>query len=279
MTYILLPTFARIEETKKFIVSINNAIKNEYLILLIDDHYDNITFKSIKESKHLKILTPQNELWWVGSINLGIKTLYEEYDLKDDDIVIFANNDVQINKKNFEILYAELMRDNNQIIHPRTFDQDNMEVSSGAKILSYFPYITKHPINFNDDKILVDMGCARLLMMTYSTIKKVGLINNDLIQYLGDNDFTLRAKRKYDINTYILRDAKCLLDDTQTGLKNNNIKNFKELINSFFSIKSPNNIKYRYIFFKNHFNFIYSFFITLSMTLNSIIKFIIGKIR
>lgn len=279
MIYIIVPTFGRVEDTKKFLNSIQLSIEKEYLVLIIDDHPDKVTFNSIEQNKRVNILTSDNELWWVGSINHGIKTLFEMYNLKDDDIVIFANNDVQIDKKSFEILYNEIQKDNNQIVHPRTFDQDNNETSSGTKIFSFFPYITKHPKNFEEQKKLIDMGTARFLMISGSVLKKVGFINEELIQYLGDNDFTLSAKRLYGVNTYILRDAICRLDDTQTGIKNNNIQNFKELYNSFFSIKSPNNIKYRYRFFKKFFGKVGSFFIVISMTCNSIVKYIIRKAK
>ena len=279
MIYVIVPTFARVKETKAFLISLQAAIKKDYLVLMIDDHPDKVTYKEIKENKYIKILTPQKELWWVGSINLGIKRLFDEYELENEDLVIFANNDVLIDKKSFEILINELKQNQNQIVHPRTFDQNNIEVSSGTRIVSFFPYITRHPKNFFENKIHIDMGSARFLCMTATTLKKVGFINKDLVQYLGDNDFTLRAKRKYNINTYILRDAICKLDDTQTGIKNTNIKNIKELWNSFSSIKSPNNIKYRYRFFKSHFNLWFSFFITLSMTFNTLVKFIIRKIR
>jgi len=279
MIWIIVPTFARIEETKIFIKSINNVVEKEYLIILIDDHPKKITEKQFKDTKNIKVLAPLNELWWVGSINLGIKTLFDKYDLKDEDIVIFANNDMQIDKNSFDILMNELNKNKNQIVHPRTFDQDNREVSSGTKILSYFPYITVHPKNFKENKVQIDMGTARFLCMKIDILKKVGFINKNLVQYLGDNDFTLKAKKIHDINTYILKESKCLLDDTQTGSKNTNIKSLEELWSSFFSIKSPNNIKYRYVFFANYFNPIFSFFITSSMTINSIIKFFIGKMK
>ena len=45
-----------------------------------------------------------------------------------------------------------------------------------------------------------------------------------------------------------------------TGIKNQNIKSMSELFKSFSSIKSPNNIKYRYILFKKVFWKLRSFF-------------------
>jgi len=279
MIYIIIPTFGRIEETKKFLNSINESINKEYLCLIIDDHPDNVTYSSIKQNKNIRIITSVSELWWVGSINLGIKLLYEEYYLSCEDIVIFANNDIEIDKNNFTILYKELQKDNNQIVHPRTFNHHNVEVSSGAKILNFLPYITKHPKNFVNEKELIDMGTARFLMMRGGTLKKVSFINKDLIQYLGDNYFTLSASRFFNIKTYILRDAICKLDDTNTGIKNSNIKTIKEVYESFSSIKSPNNIKYRYIFFSKFFNNFFSLLIVASMTLNVLMKYILNKLR
>tara|TARA_B100000768_G_C11278025_1_gene376947 strand:+ start:519 stop:1292 length:774 start_codon:yes stop_codon:yes gene_type:complete len=255
-----------------------NRIKKEYLVLIIDDHPQKVTFNAIKNNNRVEVLLSEKELWWVGSVNLGIKFLFDKYNLQDEDIVVFANNDVQIDEGCFDILEQEMQKNKNQIVHPRTFDQDEVEVSSGAKILTFFPYITRHPKDFKKDKEIIDMGTARFLMMSGSVLNKVGYINQDLVQYGGDNDFTLSAKRFHDIDTYIIRDAICRLDDTQTGIKNHNIPSLKELYRSFFSIKSPNNIKYRYIFFKNFFGKIGAFFITGSLSLNTVVKFMIRKI-
>ena len=121
------------------------------------------------------------------------------------------------------------------------------------------------------------MGTGRFLMMGASVLNKVGSINHDLIQYGGDNDFTLSASQFHKIRTYIMRDALCTLDDVHTGLKNHNIRNLNELLTSFFAIKSPNNIKYRYILFKKYFGRIGASFITLNISFNTLIKFIIKK--
>jgi Predicted glycosyltransferases len=93
--YILVPTFARIEETKKFLNSIHQSIEKDYLILIIDDHPENITFKSIQQNNQVKVFSSTKELWWVGSVNLGIQKLFDKYDLNEEDVVVFANNDIQ----------------------------------------------------------------------------------------------------------------------------------------------------------------------------------------
>ena len=278
MIYILVPTYDGLEDTINFLHSVKESVEGDYLVLLIDDHPDKITHTSLKDFDRVKVFTSNKEIWWVGCINFGIERLFNHYSINDNDIIIFANNDIQIDKKSFDILLNEIQREKLQIVHPRTFDKENREVSSGAKILSFFPYITRHPKNFSNPKERIDMGTARFLMMSGSVLNKVGYVNQDLIQYGGDNDFTLSAKRLHNINTYIHRDAMCNLNDAQTGIKNHNIQTVKELFKSFSSIKSPNNIRYRYRFFKKFFGYFFALVITMNMTINTFIKFLIKNL-
>ena len=97
-----------------------------------------LLFKNIQQTNNIKIVSSKKELWWVGSINLGIQNLIDEHNLSDDDIVVFANNDIQIDEIVLTYIYKELKKDIKQIVHPRTFDQNDFEVSSGAKIISFF---------------------------------------------------------------------------------------------------------------------------------------------
>ena len=269
MIYIIVPTYSRVKDTKKFISFINKSIEKKYMILLIDGHPEKLTFNNIEQDENIKVFQSEKELWWVESINFGIKLLFKKYNLQNDDVVIFANNDVEIDKDSFNILEQEIQHNNNQIVHPRTVNHNDEEVSSGARIINFFPYITNHPKDFKIRKKIIDMGTARFLMMRGSVLLKVGFINQKLLQYGGDNDFTLSANRLHKINTYILRDAICRLDDTKTGIKNHNIISTKELLKSFVSIKSPNNIKFRYI----------QFFILRSMDLFSAFDSFIASFR
>ena len=64
MIYIIVPTFARVEDTKNFLSSIQESIKKDYLVLLIDDHPEKPTFKEINQNINVKVFPQQNELWW-----------------------------------------------------------------------------------------------------------------------------------------------------------------------------------------------------------------------
>ena len=56
MIYIIVPTFAKVNQTQKFIASIDNSIRSGYLIILVDDHPENLTFNFIKQNKFVKNL-------------------------------------------------------------------------------------------------------------------------------------------------------------------------------------------------------------------------------
>ena len=68
MIYILVPTHSRVEETKKFLKSISKSIKDNYLIIIIDDHPDKNTFKSIQQNNKIKVFQSNKEL--CGSVVL-----------------------------------------------------------------------------------------------------------------------------------------------------------------------------------------------------------------
>lgn len=278
MIYIIVPTFGRVEDTKKFVESIKNSISKDYLIVFTDDHPEKLTYNTINRGKNIEVLVSEKELWWVGSINHAIDFILKNNKIGNDDIFIIANNDVVVDKKCVNILLKEVKNNKNAIFHPRTMDHNDKEVSSGAKILSLFPYITIHPKSFKNEKKQIEMGTARFLCFSAEVLKKIGRVNKELKQYGGDNDFTLRALKFHGIPTFILRDAICYLDDTNTGIKNMNIKSFKELIKSFSSVRSPNNIYYRFQLFKGVYNPILAYFIVGSITLNTFIKFLIRKV-
>jgi len=278
LIYIILPVFKRILNTEKFISSIEEINNHHNIkIIIVDDDTDgqNTRYFSSKSIKFIDFVQGNGNLWWGGSINLGIEHLYNTYKLQNEDICIFANNDVEIDINNFNILLKSLKEYN--LVHPRTFDQNKHEVSSGSKIISWFPFITKHPKNIQKDT-LIDLGTARFLCMNINVLKELNGINKSLPQYIGDNDFTLRAKEKGYL-TFIIHNAFCHLDDSETGLKNVNIVKFKDVLFSLTSIKSANNLKHKLIFLRFHHNIIFSYIILLSMIINILGKYVIKKIK
>ena len=78
MIYIIVPTYSRVKDTKKFISFINKSIEKKYMILLIDGHPEKLTFNNIEQDENIKVFQSEKELWWVESINFGIKLLFKK---------------------------------------------------------------------------------------------------------------------------------------------------------------------------------------------------------
>lgn len=110
--------------------------------------------------------------------------------------------------------------------------------------------------------------------MSGMVARTVGYVNERLLQYQGDNYFTYCAARTYRIPSYIVRDSFCYLDDVGTGLKNTNITGLRQLFSSFASERSSNNILYRYRFLRSFWSPPSSALILLSMTLNSVLRYL-----
>ena len=274
MIYVVVPTYGKVEETEKLFFSIKACENIKFKFLVVDAHVERPYLKSsIISFENVTVLCPDDEVWWVGAINFAVNHL-NGLQLFDDDVIIFANSDVFIDPASIDKLvdYAILKE---ALFHPLTYSEKGTLLSSGVKILSWLPYITKRPpLDSVDDFFKVDCANTRFLVFKYKILKKVGFVNSDLVQYQGDYDFTYSAK-KLGFDTYIAYRASCVVDESETGLKNNNIKSFKELYFSFFKIRSSNNIKYRFLFVSKFFPAVIALFIVLSMTLNSIVRYII----
>lgn len=277
MVYIIVPVFKRLEKTIAFLESLQVSISDAYHVVLVDDSPEYEHFNFINGEINISVAKGNGYLYWGGGINEGLNYLNKKFIVGEQDIIIFANNDILLDKNAFTELNSLFKKDSNRILHPKLIDQVGNVISAGSKIVMWFPFITDHRINESSNLNLVDIASARFLMFSGKTLSILGGVNDLLPHYGGDNDFTYRAK-KLGINTYIVSSAICYVDESETGEKASNMNGFVELLKSFKSIKSPNSIEYRYKFVSSHFNPIFSVAIVFSMTVKSVLAYLLkGK--
>jgi len=281
MIYVIIPVHGGYEVTGILIDCLSSGFNaDEIKYIVVDDgpvneehlysFADNFCYQHFEQ-----------DLWWVGGVNVGLEIL-KSYSCSDNDVVVLANNDVVIDPSEFRKLihFYRSLENNDCLVHPRTVDSGGSEVSSGAAVISWFPYVTRHPMGQFLNKLeRVDLGTARMLITKFSIIDLVDKINPNLVQYHGDNYLTLKLFKDYNIPTYIVSDFVCVVDNGGTGLKNSNINTFSGLLSSFFVIRSSNNIKYRYYFVRSFFSFFESVFIVASMSFNSFVRFLFNWVR
>lgn len=277
MIYILVPVYKRLEETILFVASIESTFASEYMLIITDDSPDYEHYNYFSSNSNITVVKGNGELYWGGGINACIEFLASNVSPRDGDIVVFANNDVTLGEGFYNELVPRLSgRQRDCILHPVLYDQDGRRLVAGSKIVAWLPFITRHDCLYGDELIEVDIASARFLAMRYETLRKVGGINKKLPHYGGDNDFVLRAKN-IGIKTFVVRGMVCKVDEQDTGVKVSNAVDFKEFYLSFFSIKSPNAIKYRYRFVKSHFGPLYSTLIVVGMTFKAWVGYVVSR--
>ncbi len=278
MIYILVPVFRRLNETKKFLASLEIAAPGPYRVIVTDDSPDYEHFNYYKQDSAVSVVKGNGELYWGGGINLCISFLQDKFQVNSDDIIVFANNDIEVKEDMIGVMTSLLKENDKAIYHPRIIDQTGKLISPGSRVTFWPLFITKHELEFTTELLPVDLASARFLMFTFQTLIELEGIDKKLPHYQGDNDFTLRAK-KMGIPTFIVSRALCQVDESETGDKINNIIGFRAFFKSYGSIKSPNSIKYRYRFISNHFSPLKSFFIVLAMSIKSFILFLLKRLR
>ncbi|KAA1166114.1 hypothetical protein [Pseudoalteromonas fuliginea] len=277
MVYIILPVFKRVSLTNSFIESVRGASNVDVRFVIVDDEtsiYSN--YEQFKTNDDVIALKTTGDVWWCKTVFIGIEYLIDTIpsDEFPDDIIIIANNDVRVQSNTFNILD---MLDDNCILHPLTRLKDTgFVVSSGCKVLSWFPYITKHNFNIQKELIDVDMLTARFLCMKGAVLLKNGNISDQLLQYHGDSEFTLRAKLN-GINNYIVTNIIVTLDDNDNSAINQ--KSITNYFKSSFNETKSNSIKQKYLFLRCNFGVVKSLLIALSMFINGLVKVFLRKVR
>ena len=275
MIYIILPVFKRVEFTRRFMESVRKTKKADVRFIIVDDEksiYSN--YYSFINEEDVDVLKTAGDVWWCKTVHQGIEYLFSSVkkDVFFNDVVIIANNDVQVQSDIFNIL--DKLNDNS-IYHPITKLVDTQEiVSSGCKVTSWLPFITKHPMDVNSPIAQVDMLTARFLCMKGSVLLKNGNINRELLQYHGDSEFTLRAKNN-DIKNYIVSSVFVTLDDNDNSAIYQ--KSFSNFFKSIIDETKSNSIKQKYLFLRCNFGVLKSLLITSNMVVNGFVKVLIRK--
>ena len=275
MIYVILPVFKRVEMTARFIESVRKEGNDEVRFIIVDDEklaYSNYTVFSGCED--VIALKTEGDVWWCRTVSMGIDYVFENIpkDILINDIIVIANNDVQIQSNTLDIM-DEL--DDNCIMHPITKLLSTGEIiSSGCRVSSWLPFITNHKVNLKESLTKVDMLTARFLCMKGSVLLKNGNISKDLLQYHGDSEFTLRASIN-GVENFINTNFFVTLDDNENSAIN--LKNITNYFKYSFNETKSTSIKQKYIFLRCNFGPAKSFLITFSMFINGFVKVFLRK--
>ena len=282
----IIPVYNRLEITKiglfNFFSAYDNYLENNDFInlqvIIVDDDSTDGTSEWIRNNySEIIIIKGNGNLWWSGSINIGIK--YCEN--LDYQYIMLWNDDVRP-KENFFIELEELLKNtsyHNTILASKVIidDGSNTIFHAGCLFNSKTGEKTLLRAGQIDDSRFdeireIDWCGGMGVLIPKSTFEKIGYFDNiNFPQYHADADFMLRAK-KNGIPIVIFPRLIVYNNIKTTGLNN---KNISTAIKALTSLRSNFNIRRNIVFYKKHAESKYAYLGLFKKYL----RFLLGAIR
>ena len=289
--YAICGVHNNIKHTKKLLPCLLKQDFSNIKIIIIDDGSTDGTIFYIKKNyPKVKVIKGDGNLWWTGSIALGIEQVKKT--AQEGDFVLIINNDCIFDKTLISTLVTESKQYNGAIVGSLALDIDKRDAvwDGGIKINwkkaavygKPIKNITEIPARKTMDKD-IDTLTTKGTLYPVEVFNKIGNFDKiHLPHYLSDYEFACRAKRA-GFTLILSYQARVYNDTLRTGLGDTMPKylGYRQLWQLLFNRKSRINIIDQYSFIKlccprkylprNYFFLIMKFFYLLSYTFPFII--------
>ncbi len=261
---VLIPVYNRLSLTQ---TCLNNLDKykespffknNKIHIIVIDDASTDGTDAWIRLNyPDIIVLKGTGNLWWSGSMNLGIKYGLNELDC---DFIFLWQDDVIPDVQYFDNLHYNIQTwESGSIICSKIYFKafPDKIFAMGGIFNSHTGY--KRLIGRLEtdgpayEKVLeADWFCGQGILIHKSIFAQIGYMDEKVFpQYHGDSDFALRAKES-GIRNLVYPNLKLWNDTSTTGISHKKNKTLKQFAESLFSIRSNSNIIKDFQFYQRH---------------------------
>ena len=269
MLFVIIPVFNRWHFTRECLKSLELQEYKEFRIVVVDHGSTDETSHQLQvEFPDVIVLKGDESMWWTAATNLGIK-----YALKENcSHILCLNNDLTVDSNYIKTFNEFVTKFPRSLIGSVAIDKNNNEkiIFRGIKWNKWtaryqsFAKMEKIPTSYLQPEFYyTDLLPGRGTLIPASAFNEVGLLDDvNFPHYGADEDFSLRCKKK---GFTLLVSKKAIVHSVveETGL--NKIRNqgsFKYLSEIFSSIKSPLNLKRRWLWARIHspFPIMYFFF-------------------
>ena len=251
---IVIPTFNRKENLNNLLCNIKLQIDiptwQIAIYVVVDGLFDGTIEMLHKKYSDLNIVIGAETWWFTHSVNEGSKAA-EKF---NPDFFLIMNDDVTISENFFKNLFISYRTiPNNSILGVASFTQSEprrLTFSGVEKIkrwnfgykLYHKPYIIIDPTELKGIYKSVVLP-SRCMLIPFKLAKHLNYFDEKFPQYGSDYDFTLRAKKYANAESYITWDTYVFEDDTLTGTGSpKKPVSFSVYIKKLFSVYAPNSL-------------------------------------
>lgn len=244
--FAVIPVFNRLHFTRECILHIKAQTYQPIQIIVADGGSSDGTVDIIRtEHPDVLVLTTETELWWAGSMAMGI-----EYALNEsrcaEDFVLMMNNDTKISPD-----YVEKL-----VLASKTFDaavgalvvdsRDATRILDAGEYIDWTNYSFPVKDSVDDDECFcddVDVLPGRGSLVPLRMIRKVGNVDSKMLpHYLADYEFFYRLKQ-YGYRLGVCCEVRVLAHIEETGIApTTGISGFRSIWREIFSRRSMSNV-------------------------------------
>ncbi len=250
--FIITSTHNQLEDTRLLLNAVRKQIYRNLVMIIVDDGSVDNTKKFIMENyPEFTYLRGDGNLWWTGSIFLGVNHASKRS--KSGDFILTINNDCTIEENYIELLIKVSQNNNRSIVGSLVIDNKDKEsiIDAGVwldwskgEIISVGP---KKVSGLPKGKRIQDKINTLSTKGTLYPVEVFGKIGNfdklHLPHYASDYEFACRAKKE-GFNLLLSYESKVYNDVSRTGMgeKLPLTPNIKEIFKLLFSRRSRINI-------------------------------------
>lgn len=258
--FIVIPVFNKIHYTTKCLMSLTKQTYKNFQTIVVDDGSTDGTTETINQLfPNVIVLQGTGDLWWTGGTNMGVEYALKE--AKENDFILTLNNDLEVRDDYLESLVEAYENNKPCLVGSVSVNSNNPEKIEflGEKrnfctgkscptvnIKHYSELLTKH--RYIDSDVLPGRGT----LIPVKVFNQIGLFDFDCFpHYAADHDFARRAY-KAGYKLIVSTQAVVISVVESTGLTYVLNPTFKVFFKSFFTIKSPVNLRLIYYWSIRH---------------------------
>lgn len=197
MIYILAPIHNRKATTLKFLRSFSNQTYKDFKMVVVDDgSTDGSSEAILSEFPKTIILKGDGNLWWTGSMNLGVEYILSNS--KCTDYILAINDDVVVKNDYIDKILSASKKNGDAIVGSLYRDNENDEIIYDSGVRIDWEHYVYFQVPYDENKSVVgdvDVLATRGVLIPIVAMKKIGMFEKKLKHYAADYEYFLRAKK------------------------------------------------------------------------------------